>query len=124
MRGGRFTMITEVLVKFRASGFEDLERANPQLEITFDYTPGRPAFTPRGEYGPIDPPDPPEVSFVMAELIDGDGLAPTIQQIQEWASNWLDEDGFEQACDYAESHGGPDPDALYEAMRDDRDGEL
>ena len=113
----RHTMIAEVPVKFWFPGLV----AHPTIAIIFDYLPGRPAYTPCGEYAPIDPPEPPEISFVEATLIDGDGLAPTMSQLQEWASDWLNEDGFNEACDYAEQHSGPDPDEAYERMRDEPD---
>lgn len=31
------------------------------LTVEYDYTKGRKAYTPPGEYGPIDPPEPPNV---------------------------------------------------------------
>lgn len=95
--------------------------ACPIISITFDYAPGRPAFTPRGEYAPIDPPEPAEVSFVSAELIDGDGLSPTPAQVQEWAVDYLDtDDGYRDACDHGDTARYLDPDEAYERQRDDR----
>lgn len=45
---------------------EDISGNGIRVDLTFDckITPGRPAFTPRGEYAPIDPPEPPEVEIV------------------------------------------------------------
>ena len=81
------------------------EVAYPKVAITYDYTPGRPAYTPRGEYGPIDPPDPPEINLIEAKLIDGDGLGPSLQQVRDWAIDYLDTDeGFEAACNHACVH--------------------
>jgi hypothetical protein len=58
----------------------------------------------------------PEVSFVEAKLINGDGLTPTMKQVQDWASDYLDtDDGFSEACNHAEDNynHGPDPDDDY-----------
>lgn len=118
----RHIIEAEVEVFFTFPGLADGDRevAYPKVAITYDYSPGCPAHTPRGEYAPIDPPEPPEVSFVSAELLNGDGLAPTPEQIQEWGSNWLDEElNYIEACDHAEEGRRPDPDAAYEQQRDD-----
>ena len=42
-----------------------------ETEITVEYTfsPGSPAFTPRGEYAPIDPPEGAEVEIVGATTL-------------------------------------------------------
>ena len=42
---------------------EDSEDDPIEVTITFDYVPGSPAYTPRGEYLPTDPPDPPEINI-------------------------------------------------------------
>lgn len=118
------TITTRLHVLFSIPGMPDDEResADPTVEIEYRYSPGCPAFTPRGEYAPIDPPDPAEVEFVSARLIEGDGLAPEPEQVDQWAQDWLDSDeGYRDACRNAESNSGPDPDAAYEARRDDAD---
>jgi hypothetical protein len=92
-------------VYFQIPGMPDDEResAHPTVEITYNYAPARRAFTPPGEYAPIDPPEPAAVDFVSAQLIDGDGLHPTTEQIQDWASEWLYEEiGYLRAVDAAE----------------------
>jgi hypothetical protein len=111
------TMRSQVPVKFRPTGCEDFEVAYPTIDIEFDYIPGCPAYTPRGEYAPIDPPEPAEVSFRSATLIDGDGLDPSFAApdpqsvIDGWASDYLDSDeGYRGACDEAEEARQPDPD--------------
>jgi hypothetical protein len=119
----RHTITVQPEVRFRVAGLEDLENAFPTLEVTFEYTPGRTAYTPRGEYGPIDPPDPAEVSLVSAKFIDGDGLwDPGEKQVEEWASDYLDTDeGYELACKMAESDAieyEHDPDDAREMKRD------
>lgn len=101
----------EIEAKFRFPGLADgeFEVAYPTLEIEYDYAPGRPAYTPRGEYAPIDPPDPAEVAFRSATLIDGDGLTPDQKQIDEWAIDYLDSDhGYNRACQEAAADSGPD----------------
>ena len=108
----KHTLQTEIEIKFSFPGLAEGEQevAYPKVEITYDYSPGRKAYTPRGEYAPIDPPEPPEINFVSATLINGDGLEPSMQQIQELASDWLDDKGFDEACSNAEASSGPDTD--------------
>lgn len=75
----------------------------PKMNIEFCYTPGHPAYTPRGEYAPIDPPEAPEIEFVSAILISNHGLTLTRKQIDEWASDFLiSNDGYDAACRVAE----------------------
>jgi hypothetical protein len=99
----RYTLTADVEVKFVPAGLVEQEVEYPTLDIEFSYLPGRPAFTPRGEYAPIDPPDPAEVEFLRATLADGKGLLPTQDQINDWARDYLDSDeGYRRACDVAE----------------------
>lgn len=126
-----FTITTEITWRFHLSGMPDDEHetAYPKIEITYGYSPGSKAFTPPGEYGPIDPPDAPEIEFISGRLIDGDGLDPTQDQVNDKARDWLDDDGFDEACAYAEKFSGPDPDEVAERraemraerMRDERE---
>jgi hypothetical protein len=106
------TITANIAVKFRIPDMPDDERevANVTLDIDYTFMPGRPAHTPRGEYAPIDPPEPAEVSLVKATLIEGDGLDPTQEQIDEWAQNWLDDAGYDVACTIAAEDRQPDPD--------------
>lgn len=103
-----FTMLAELERHWSPSGLEQdgLEVAYPIAEVTYRYWPGRPAYTPRGEFGPIDPPDPAEVELVGVKLISGDGMPhPEYGQLREWAEEWLESDaGFRLACQHAE-HG-------------------
>jgi hypothetical protein len=109
-------------VKFRVAGLTDLESEQVHLQITFRYVPGRPAYTPRGEYAPIDPPDPPECDFLSAKLLDGNGLDPDQGTIEGWAMSYLDSDeGYFVACQAGEDEpDGPDPDEWLERKRDER----
>jgi hypothetical protein len=115
------TITAQVPVKFIPVGMQDFEIAYPTLEIEYAYTPGRPAYTPRGEYAPIDPPDPAEVDYRSAKLIDGDGLNPYDHAtVEGWAQDYLDSDeGFYAACREAEENSGPDPDEWLDRKRDD-----
>jgi hypothetical protein len=98
------TLTAEVEVKFTPATLHDIEVEYPVLEITYSYIRGRPAYTPRGEYAPIDPPDPAEVDFRSARLIDGKGLLPTQEQIDDWARDYLDSDaGYMRAVNNADN---------------------
>ena len=102
MRTQNFTLTADVEVKFVPVSLTEQEVEYPTLDIEFSYLPGRHAYTPRGEYAPIDPPEPPEVEFMRATLADGKGLLPTQDQIDDWARNYLDSDeGYRRACDVA-----------------------
>ena len=77
----------------------DDDVAYPVIEITYRYSPGRRAYTPRGEYGPIDPPEPAEVEYVSAELIEGNGLTPLPGQVEQWGQDYIaSDDGYHHAC--------------------------
>ena len=98
------TIQTEIEVRFSFPGLAegDHETAHPTVEITYDYSRGSPAFTLRGEYGPIDPPEPPGLEFREARYIDRDGLDDNPVQLQKLAEEWLINDGYDYACDCAE----------------------
>ena len=99
------TIEAEVEVKFTFPGLDpgEHEVEYPILEIEYSFIPGRPAYTPRGEYAPIDPPDPAEVDFIKARLLDGKGLTPKQDQIDDWARDYLDSDeGYRVAVEAAE----------------------
>lgn len=116
------TIETEVEVKFSFPGLAACEKetAYPTLAITYRYSAGRPAYTPRGEYAPIDPPDPAEVEFVSAKLINSDETSPSQEQVNDWAEEWLASDeGYNRAAHHAVEASEPDPDEAYERMRDD-----
>ena len=93
------TIDAELTIKFRLSGMPDDERevAYPTVRITYVFKKGRPAYTPRGEYAPIDPPESAEVELMGATLVDGDGLTPTQEQVLDWAQDYLDGDGYDHA---------------------------
>lgn len=98
------TIEAEFEIKFSIPGMPDDERevAYPTALVTYKYSPGRPAFTPRGEFGPIDPPEPADVELLGVKLLNGDGLAPEYEQLREWAEDWLNDKGYERAVNFAE----------------------
>lgn len=104
------TYDAEIPFKFRPTGSEDFEIAYPEVRITYRYSPGRPAYTPRGEYAPVDPPEEPEVDVVKVELLDADELDERMlteivggsSAIFDAVCNWVDEHGYEVLCREAE----------------------
>jgi hypothetical protein len=103
MRKSTHTIDAQIEVRFVPVSLVETETAYPVVEIEFSYIPGRRAYTPRGESAPIDPPEPPEVEFISARLVEGDGLEPEQGQVDEWAQQWLaDDDGYNAAGNAAE----------------------
>jgi hypothetical protein len=111
----RHTTVAECEVFFTFPGLAEGERevAYPKLEIEYLFNPGRrPSFD--------DPGYSAELQLIKATLIDSDGLGPSDSQVQEWAQAWLDDDGYDQACNAAdEDHHRGDPDAAYDRWRDE-----
>lgn len=71
------------------------------VNVTYKYTPGRPARGPSYACGG-EPPEPPEVTFVSAKL-PGAKLDKDLQErLDEWAEELLAGDGWDDAVDYAE----------------------
>lgn len=104
---GTFTYLAEIEIEFNSPGLglpdDETEVAYPIVAIEYRYTPGAPAYTPRGEYGPIDPPEPAEADLIKATLVSGDGLAPTPEQVALWAENFIESDhGYQQLVSHAE----------------------
>lgn len=117
-----YTLTTELEVEFCPPGAPDEERdvAYPMVEISYRYLPGCGPFTPPGEYAPIDPPDPPEVDFIGAKMIERNGAPIEVGDLQTVARNWFYSDaGVREAINCAEESRRPDPDEAYERARDD-----
>lgn len=57
------------------------------IKVYFTYYPGQPAYTPRGEYAPVDPPEPASVE-VEKILVN----PPSKDEESEWSliPNWMD----------------------------------
>lgn len=115
------TITAECKVKFRIPDMpaDEREVAYPTLEITYTFTPGSPEVRYQRNGDPGWPADPAEVELVSAKLIKADGFTPTQEQINEWAEEWLWNEGYNAACDAAAEDRRPDPDLAYEQMRDD-----
>ena len=72
------------------------------VEITYHYTPGRPARGPSYASGG-EPPDPPEVEFLSAKF--GAKLDKDLQErLDEWAEDLLQGDGYDDAVSNAEDN--------------------
>ena len=73
-----------------------------EVKITYNYTPGRPARGPSYASGG-EPADPPEIEFVSAKL-SGAKLDKALQeQLDEWAEDLLQGDGYDDAVSNAEN---------------------
>jgi hypothetical protein len=98
-RRTQHTITAEILVQFHVPGMPDDERevANTEVEITYSFLPEcgptGPTYSSGGEPG-----YPAETDLISAKLIKGDGLSPTQEQVNEWASGWLDDKGYATAC--------------------------
>lgn len=100
------TITTEVEVKFVPVSLVEQEIAYPELEITFTATKGDPGCKYQRNGDPGWPPEPPEVDFVSAKLIKGDGVNHTQDQIEDWAQEWLASDsGYAAALNQAREDG-------------------
>lgn len=77
--------------------------AYPVLEITYEYERGYTPKTPRGEYMPIDAPVGDHIYLYEAKLLNGHGLDPEPERVQQWAEHFLKSDvGHNYAIDCAE----------------------
>lgn len=96
--GTRHTITADITVKFLIPGMPPDERecTDIRVDITYDFTRGSPAFYNRSS-GSWDPPDPHEIELVEAVLVEGGGLSPTGEQVDEWAGDWLADAGYEAA---------------------------
>ena len=72
------------------------------VDITYAYTPGRPAVMYLRNGDPGYPADPPEVDFIAVTCADL-ALPPEYQKkLDDWALEYLaSEDGFARAADHA-----------------------
>jgi hypothetical protein len=115
------TLQAEIEVKFHLSGAPDDERevAYPKIEVTYRYAPGSPAVMYQRNGDPGWPAEPAEIELINAQLLDGDGLDPIQEQVNLWAYEWLNGDGYDQAVEHAESMSHPDPDDERDRRRDD-----
>lgn len=95
------------------------------LDVRFHlcgYSPGSPAYTPRGEYAPTEPPEPPEIEFSGIEVREtgGDWRKPTPREYAVCGELWESRDDvYMGAIEAAEEARGPDPDYEYDRRIDD-----
>jgi hypothetical protein len=67
--GVKCELVTDLYCLIDEAGAAEQEVA---CRITYTFQPGRPAYTPRGEYAPIDPPEPDAVEDVTIEVMAGE----------------------------------------------------
>jgi hypothetical protein len=67
------------------------------LEVSIEYT-----YRPGTRATRIDPADPAEVELISARLVHHT-ISDSMQiMLDEWATEWLGDDGYEKAIDHAE----------------------
>lgn len=94
------TIRAEIEVRFHLLGAPDDERevAYPTVDIDFRHSPGSPERGPTYACGGT-PAEPAEIEMTKVTLVNGDGLVPTQEQIDDWAEEWLQDTGYDRACD-------------------------
>lgn len=102
-----YTYLAEIEIEFNSPGLglpdDETEVAYPIVEIAYRYTAGSPAVMYQRNGDPGWPAEPAELEFISAKLIKGDGLAPTPQQVAQWAEDFTEsDDGYQQLVDHAE----------------------
>lgn len=110
----RFSMQTSVAISIGHGGEHLFD-----VWVDYDFSPGMAAYTPPGEYAPIDPPEPPEAEVVAARWRESSDAS--WRDCPGWLVSMLsdDDDLRLSLIDDAEGNQGPDPDYLYEMRRDD-----
>jgi hypothetical protein len=103
MHPSKHRIETELEIKFRIPGFEDMEVAYPKVEIDYHYLAGDPGLRTFRNGDPGYPPAGAEIEVIAVKWIDGDGLEqPDAKTLHEWAQNYADEKGYEIFCEWAE----------------------
>lgn len=92
------------------------DEAETDVTIGYTFSPGRPAYTPRGEYAPIDPPEGPEVEIVSVTMLADQttGLRQPVELTPaetEKATDWVIENHEDD---------GDDPDYARERRAEER----
>jgi hypothetical protein len=118
--GRTHTITAEIEVHFRICDMpmDEHETEYLEIEIEYSFTPGCPEQGPSYASGG-EPASPDEIGFISAKLVDGKGLSPTQEQVNEWAEAWIYDDGYDKAVENASSDNEPDWDAVRDAQRDD-----
>ena len=94
-----------------------------EIRVVYNFYPAQPAYTPRGEYAPTDPPEPASVELVniqversiAGKMVWWDVDAFTYEQLSTWIETTL----YDALLDDA-ANDGPDPDEARERMIEDR----
>ncbi len=99
----KHTVVAEIEAQFTFPGLADgeFEVAYPKIEITYSHTKGCPAVMYQRNGDPGWPAEPDEIELLSAKLIDGDGLTPAQDRVDDWARDWLENQGYDQACEAA-----------------------
>lgn len=116
----RHTITADIEVSFTFPGLTagEYETAMLVVDIDYDYMPGCAASWD-------DPSWSAECSIITARTVKDDGLSLSKDEVFDRAREWLNDEGYREACDQAEQDRLPDPDEAYERARDDAaDGRL
>lgn len=113
----KHTITAELEVTISAYGI-DPETFYPEVEIEFGYTPGYPETGPSYASGG-EPAAPDEIEVHSVKVIKDEGVDMPPEWWREQAQAWLDDRGYDLACEEARSDNEPDPDYLRDRMRDD-----
>jgi hypothetical protein len=108
----------------RSGSHESMGDWEAEYEITFSFTPGSPDTYDKSRGGPggWDPGYPAEVEFISISPGAGDhGAFSDLAQkdLESWASEWLQDDGYAEAVQIAEQDREPDPDRMRDQRIDD-----
>jgi hypothetical protein len=100
----------EIEVQFQVAGMQlppdEREVAYPTVEITYSFTKGAPEV---------------HIEVIDVTLLEGDGLAPTKEQLMDWAVEWVNDAGFDKACESAVEDDESDRADYEHDRRKDRD---
>ena len=112
-----FSMQTEIAIVI-ADGREHLY----DVWVDYDYHPGAPAYTPRGEYAPIDPPEPASAEIVAARwrLCS----APDDEKMSDcpgWLIDMMSNDDSLNVALIEDAEGNQEPDDRCDWRRDEPD---
>lgn len=94
----KHTITAEIEIIFTPAGMSEEETAYPTLDIEFEYTPGESETGPTYDCGGT-PASGAQVEFMGATVTDDDGLALTVEQVNDYAEEWLCGDGYQSALD-------------------------
>lgn len=72
--------VAELELPISANGID----GEVEILVKYDFTPGTRAYTPRGEYAPIDPPEPPEINITDLCVRDFIHGSPVWRSAEKW----------------------------------------